>query len=172
MKLKTTRADYWFSLCVRERANFTCEYCGLELRKQPYLLDCSHFISRSNNSTRCHPQNAFAHCKEHPDTNSCHAKLGGGRYESGNPAEFVKHYDDIFGIDNREVIRVLSRMPFYHYKQHIKPMSDFYRPIYRDMLKKRENGIDDRIDFDNYNGSKELIALEKDIRKDVKFNIK
>lgn len=165
IKLKITAADKWFSLCVRERANFTCEYCGLDLRNFPSLLDCSHFVGKGNNSTRHHPLNAFAHCKEHPDTGSCHAKLGGGRFQSGNPAEFSDHYDKVFGSDNREVRRMLSHVPFKSFKHHEKAISDHYRPIYRAMVEQRKNGFDGRIEFDAYAGSPEMLAVEKDIRK-------
>src|SRR5690349_13419351 len=62
--------DYWFSLCVRQRANWHCECCGNYY--EPWIgkngepanpgLHCSHYIGRANYATRFEPLNVFAHC--------------------------------------------------------------------------------------------------------------
>ena len=65
-------------------------------------------------------------------------------------AEFTAHYDDVYGSENRELMRLMSKMPFLKHKHHIKPMSDWYRPIFRDMERRREQGEDSRIEFDEY----------------------
>lgn len=80
VKVKKLDPDYWFSLCVRERAGWKCQACG-----KPYPpvtsentglpgnpgLHCSHYIGRANYSLRFDPLNADAHCY------GCHAKFEG-----------------------------------------------------------------------------------------------
>lgn len=72
--------DYWFSMCVRERANWTCQACGKHY--EPSISDntglpgnpglhCSHYIGRANYAVRFDPDNADAHCY------GCHAKFEG-----------------------------------------------------------------------------------------------
>ena len=77
--LKVTAADKWFSLCVRERVNYTCERCGTfappDLRKR---LDCSHFHGRGKWSVRFDPENCFALCM------GCHL------YVTANPIEHTE----------------------------------------------------------------------------------
>jgi len=142
--VKRTPADSYFSKCVRARANWTCEYCGIDLTNDRGRLHCSHFISRSYHATRYHPLNAFAHCS------GCHQKLGGGRWGGGNVAEFAAHYDDVYGSENRELMRALSKLTFLKHKHHVKPIADHYRLIYRDMEQRRRDGEDCRIEFDEY----------------------
>lgn len=156
--IKRTQADAWFSKCVRMRTNWTCEYCGIELENNKADLHCSHFVTRGKNSTRYHPLNAFAHCK------TCHKILGGDRWGGGNVAEFAHHYDDKYGAENREVIRVLSQTPFPKHKHHIDLMSAHYRAEYKRMDIERSGGYTGRLDFDLYSGQPALIALERDIR--------
>ena len=84
-KRKKLDPDYWFSLCVRERAGWTCQSCGKHY--EPVIsnntglpgnpgLHCSHYIGRANYSVRFDPNNADAHCY------GCHAKF------EGNPHVF------------------------------------------------------------------------------------
>jgi len=61
MGIKTTQADKWFSLCIRERANWTCEYAGTIFTPPTNGLHCSHYKTRGNWSVRFEPLNAFAH---------------------------------------------------------------------------------------------------------------
>jgi len=75
MKLDTL--DRIFSLCVRERANWTCECCGENHRHDPAYLDCSHVYGRRHRSTRWSPLNAHALCKK------CH------RHFTDRPLEFA-----------------------------------------------------------------------------------
>ena len=79
MKIKITALDRLFSLYVRHRANWRCQYCGTDYAKlNKSGLHCSHLYGRRHKSTRWHPDNAFAHCF------GCHQFLG------GNPVIFSK----------------------------------------------------------------------------------
>lgn len=61
--IKITPADKWFSLCVRIRSNWTCEYKGTYFPDPSSRngLHCSHFHGRGLWETRFDPFNAFAH---------------------------------------------------------------------------------------------------------------
>ena len=78
MKIRRYAADVQFSYCVRERANYRCEYCHNDYRQRPQGLDCSHLFSRGIWALRFTASNAFAHCM------SCHMKLG------NNPVIFTQ----------------------------------------------------------------------------------
>jgi hypothetical protein len=78
-------------------------------------------------ATRCHPDNALAHCP------GCHGKLGGGRYTSGNPAKFNRHYKDIFSEKSEEAMFRLSNEKF-TIKKHLLDISRHYRSEYKIML--------------------------------------
>lgn len=162
MKLKRTQADKWFSDCVRERANWACENCGKDHANDKQNLHCSHFVSRSHLATRYHPKNAMAHCI------TCHEYLGGGRWGGGNVAEFANHFDSIFSAKTRDMIRILSKDQFRKHKLYIKELSKFYRDQHKLMLLKRGEGDHGRIEFDFFNGSLELNALEKEARKNAR----
>jgi hypothetical protein len=150
MQITTTPADKWFSRCVRQRANWTCQKCNVSFEHDKGYLDCSHFISRKYKATRYHPLAALAHCK------SCHQELGGGRWGGGNIAEFAAHYDSIFGEQMRESMRRLSKCSFRKHDLHIPGMSKHYQAE----LKSMEKG--EKEDFDFYTGSLELNALAKE----------
>lgn len=64
-------ADKYFSLFIRYRANWRCERCFKQYEVGSQGLHCSHFWSRSRESTRFDPLNCVAHCF------GCHNLLGG-----------------------------------------------------------------------------------------------
>jgi len=87
MKIKTTVLDRLFSEFIRKRAVLLtggCEYCGAEKHDKPkndgtYLpawkqLQCSHYISRRNKSTRFDIDNCVGLCF------SCHQYLDSNPY--------------------------------------------------------------------------------------------
>lgn len=92
--------DYWFSLCVRERAGWRCQSCGKEYT--PWIaqngepanpgLHCSHYIGRANYATRFEPMNADAHCY------GCHAKF------EGNPHTFQEWKREEIGTEKYEIL--------------------------------------------------------------------
>lgn len=69
--IKRTPADHWFSKCVRERANWTCEKCGAVHEQNSKGLHCSHHKGRRAWSVRLDPLNAEALCY------GCHSHYGG-----------------------------------------------------------------------------------------------
>lgn len=82
-KISIDSADRFFSLCVRERADWTCECCGKKYEPE-YTdeglpknqgLHCSHYFGRANKALRWFGLNAFAHCY------GCHSKFEGSPHE-------------------------------------------------------------------------------------------
>jgi hypothetical protein len=94
----TTPADKWFSLCVRERANWTCERCGVEYSHPARGLDCAHYETRDNWSVRFDPINAFALCR------GCH-----GYYDRERRFEFKDLYIKVFGAALLDILEEKSR---------------------------------------------------------------
>ena len=100
--IKRDKYDATFSDLIRERADWTCERCGLECRKEGQdsrRLDCSHFYSRANRSVRWHPLNAAAHCFR------CHQELG------GNPVLFREWILEYLGPELDQRLRELAHTP-------------------------------------------------------------
>jgi hypothetical protein len=67
MTLKITPADKWFSYCVRERSDWTCEFidCGIRYEPPTKALHCAHYYSRGKWATRLEPLGAMAMCYGH-----------------------------------------------------------------------------------------------------------
>lgn len=85
MKIRVDKADVAFSLYIRTKADFTCEYCGRKGR-----TECSHFHGRRKASTRYDEENVACLCSgchsylgEHPKKHDAWFKkrLGSERYE-------------------------------------------------------------------------------------------
>jgi len=70
--VKTSTLDKYFSLLIRTRSAWRCEFCGKSFEHDPGSLHCSHHVSRryTAGGLRWHPYNASAHCV------SCHWDLG------------------------------------------------------------------------------------------------
>lgn len=66
LQIKISPADKWFSLYIRELANWKCEYCG----KVAESLQASHYYGRRAENTRFEPDNVSAVCF------FCHQRLG------------------------------------------------------------------------------------------------
>ena len=91
--VKITPADTWFSKCIREAADWTCECCGNKYEEGSMGLHCSHYFGRRAKSLRFCPDNAFAHCF------GCHQRLG------SNPDDFHRWMVDKVGEGMMEILR-------------------------------------------------------------------
>lgn len=89
----TTPADKWFSLCVRERAAWVCEYCGKQYERGAQGIHCSHYFGRGYWSVRFEPINAFAHCF------FCHQKM------ESNPDMFHAWVEKRLGAVRLDLLR-------------------------------------------------------------------
>lgn len=61
-KYKADPADKVFSLYIRTRDNWTCQYCHKRYNPPTNALHCSHFVGRAKEATRFDPLNAVALC--------------------------------------------------------------------------------------------------------------
>ena len=134
------KLDKIFSKCVRERADWFCEYSGKyfpEGHRQG--LHCSHFHGRRNLTLRWHPDNCFAH------SYSAHSYLG------DNPSEFVAWALEKLGEGRMEMLRERKRDIRIRYRT--KDFNDMYRHYVTEleaMNQKRADGVEGRIEFMAY----------------------
>lgn len=126
--IKITSADRWFSKCVRERANWTCERC---YRKTPddkrMGLHCSHYISRANWSTRFDPDNAFAHCY------GCHQFL------SSHPSDFREWVIQRIGSILHDRLVANARKTAPGLKRRMNEIAAHFRAEHRNLIATRGN---------------------------------
>ena len=148
-RVKKLDPDYWFSLCVRERANWTCECCGRhyepiisEVTGNPANpgLHCSHYIGRANYSVRFDPMDADAHCY------GCHAKF------EGNPHIFrewkLKRIEqELYDILIEKSEDIMAGKQARREKQEI---AEHYKHEYSMMMQRRAQGFTGRIEFVGY----------------------
>lgn len=73
MRIKIDPADVLFSKLIRERDNWTCQFCGTEYTPPTSGLQCSHFWGRGHKATRWDPDNCDALCY------GCHARHEGNK---------------------------------------------------------------------------------------------
>ena len=139
--MKISPADKYFSLCIRERNNWTCEYSGKYFPEGSRQgLHCSHYVGRANYSTRFDPRNAFSHSYH------SHAKLG------GDPIEFNIWVVDYKGgslidylITQKRDISLGKAI-----KKSIKQVGFYYKEQYEAMLELRKDGHIGYLEFDGF----------------------
>jgi hypothetical protein len=138
--IKILPADKYFSLCVRERADNTCERCG-KVYSEGRGLQCCHYESRRNYSTRFEPLNAFALCY------GCHQLL------DGSPLQFTKFYVDKLGQWELSLLSELSCdiKRGKENKHNLKEIADYYREVYESMLLQRSYGLTGYLPFVGWN---------------------
>ena len=147
-KIARLDPDIWFSLCVRERADWNCEACGKHY--EPWYtakglpanpgLHCSHYIGRGNYAVRFDPYNANAHCY------GCHAKF------EGNPHAFMTwkfeklggHLYDIL-IEKSNSIELGKQA-----RREKQEIAEHYKAEFERMRKLRSKGYVGRIEFRGY----------------------
>jgi len=113
--IKITSADRYFSLCVRKRANWTCERCRVGYTPPTAALHCSHFMSRGNYGTRFDPLNAASLCY------GCHM------YFTGRPLEHLSWFAARVGLDEVERLKRSAKTPHYGIKKYLKVIGRHYR---------------------------------------------
>lgn len=133
--VKRDKYDTVFSDLVRERANFTCEYCRINYRHIPGYLHCSHVFGRRNQSVRLHPDNAFAHCLK------CH------EYLEENPVEFAEWAKDQLGRQQYDRLRLLSNKPTKFKPWEKELIHQHYLKERRRLRTLRKDGVITRIEF-------------------------
>ena len=138
--IKILPADKYFSLCIRERSDNICEHCGKDYQDQRGL-QCAHYESRGNYSTRFEPINAFALCYY------CHQQL------DGSPIRFTEFYIQKRGQVALDVLTELTRdlMRGKENRSSKEEIAEYYREVYESMLLQRSYGITGWLEFTGFN---------------------
>lgn len=142
MGLKRTPADIAFSMCVRERTNWTCERCGKQyVYPDTQGLDCSHYFSRSNYAVRFDAMNAFVHCR------GCHQIFGDNPHDFSEWAKekLGEHYNGLVSRSNSAMAGKVARKA-----DKSGEIAKFYRAEHEHMTKLRSQGDMGRIEFRNW----------------------
>lgn len=151
--LLITPADKWFSLCVRERANWTCERCGKHYEPPTSALQCSHFIGRGNWSVRFIGLNGDSLCY------GCHS------YFEGNPQAYLTWKREKLGEERYQLLVALSntRLGKQAHKQ-VQDIAAHYRHEFEVMKGLRAQGCSRWIELDDWFAEDILILV---IARDV-----
>ena len=142
MGIKRDAADNWFSKCVRERTNYTCEVCFKVYDRSSTGLHCSHYFGRANKSVRWHGDNAFAHCY------GCHQRM------SSNPHDFTYWAKLMLG-DSRYEMLLDRKNDSNMAKQLVKDnkaglIAKHYKEQHKILVEKRNDGETLYTDFESY----------------------
>jgi hypothetical protein len=144
-KLKRTTADSWFSKCVRERSNWTCDRCNKHYpddaaKGSSRSLDCSHVFGRGNWSVRHDPDNAFCHCY------GCHSIFGSDKEVQ------QKEYNRVFGggLYDMLVQKKNDSSRGRVAKRSNKEMAKHYKAEFERMRGLRLEGEQGRIEFEGF----------------------
>lgn len=134
------QADHWFALCIKERANWTCEYCGkVYPRGSNKSLNCCHYQGRGAWATRYEPQNCFCFCYSH------HA------YLDSRKGTFERFFKEKRGVDVYDLVLEKSDnidlAKEIHRTKGKGEIADYFQGIYEAMLKAREEGAMHRFEF-------------------------
>ena len=126
-----------FSLCVRERSDWTCEKCRTKFEERAQNLHCSHLYSRRYRSIRWHPLGAVAHCF------SCHMWFGSNPIEA---AEWVRLY---LGESKFDELRSLVQTICKTTQKDRDRIYQRLRHEHERMKQMRADGVTGRIEFDS-----------------------
>ena len=132
-------SDTWFSRCVREGKNNTCERCGKQY-SEGRGLQCAHYEGRGNYATRFEPINCFALCY------GCHVWLDSHR------ADAEEFYLSKKGRVSLDVLIEKSRdlMLGKQNRREVKEIAAHYKAEYERIMKLRSEGETRRIEVVGY----------------------
>lgn len=137
--MKIYPADKWFSRCVRERSDWTCERCHTRYTPPTQALHCSHYIGRGNWAVRFDPLNAMALC------HGCHQLMGSAR------GAHDRLYNNVFGSFAAEIVEEKSQdvslMKFYRRTKGVGDIVQHYKDEYERMMDLRAEGVTGRLEF-------------------------
>ena len=136
--LKRSPLDALFSELVRERANWICESCAIELRHEPKRMHCAHIYSRRHVRIRHDPINAFCLCAK------CHFEY------TDKPLEFATFTVQKIGQAMADQLSILARTVHKRPKGWEKEAKAHYRQELERMKLLRANGNTGYIEFAGY----------------------
>lgn len=139
--IKRTSLDAVFSDCVRESADWTCQNYRCKRvfpDRKGQDIHCSHFISRSYNSTRFFPDNALCLCAK------CHDEVG------KNPDLHVTVMREILGEVRYAELLFRKHQIVRHRNGDRAAMRKHYRRELERMRVERANGATGCLEFVSY----------------------
>ena len=142
--IKIFPADAWFSKCIRERAGWSCERCGVSYVPPTQALHCAHFHSRGSWSTRFDPSNALAFCY------GCH------QYTSTHRDEHTKIHRSIIGELEFDRIWFDHSRPATKIKSRKAEIARHFRQEFERLQKLRDKGFTGRLEFEAWDASSDL----------------
>jgi hypothetical protein len=129
--MKISTADKYFSECVREANNHTCEWCGKQGR-----METSHVFSRRHRTIRWDKLNATCMC------HACHRKW----HES--PLSAFAWFESKFGQGRIDLLREKMNAKIKVSKLEEKEIARYYREELKKLNEKRLNG--EPLDFESW----------------------
>lgn len=138
MAVKIKPADTWFSKCVREANDWTCERCGSKHEHGSMGLHNSHIFSRRYRTIRWCKDNAQALCF------SCHQWFG------GNPADSGLWITELLGDGHMDLLRERRDSRMKVSKLDEKEIAGHYRAEHKKLLERRANGETGILNFESY----------------------
>ena len=143
--IKITAADRWFSLAIREAANWTCQSSGMvdpdaQAQGSSRRLECCHFFGRRSRATRWNVDNCV--CLSHSE----HRRF------TENPALFTIWYRDYLGAGRYEMLleRASDIRIKYSKNEIAKSIPEHYREEYRRLRQLRKDGASGIIEILSY----------------------
>lgn len=131
--MKISAADKYFSLCVRDAHDNTCETCGKVGR-----MEASHVYSRRHRTIRWDKLNIMCQC------NGCH------RAWHESPLKSFQWFESNYGSARVELLREKMNSKVKVPKSEEKDIAKHYREQHAIILQKRADGETGYIDFISY----------------------
>lgn len=140
MGIKIISADTYFSKCIREANDYTCEWCGAVGRGDDIFkrMECSHVYSRRHRTIRWHSMNGNCLC------NGCHKKW----HES--PLAAFAWFENKFGAARVELLREKMNCKVKVPKTEEKEIAAHYRAQLKIIEQKRADGGQGYIEFESW----------------------
>ena len=138
MKLKIKPADTWFSKCVRESYDWTCQKCGTKYERGSQGLHCSHHYPRGNKSTRFASENATALCF------GCH------RIWHSDPVGAFRWLLSVIGEGALDLLTEKKNQIFQMKKHHWKEAAAHYRAEHAKLMEQRDAGATGPLEFESW----------------------
>lgn len=134
--IKITPADRWFSIAVRERADWMCERCGRKHTPPTTALHCAHWHSRGSWSVRFDPSNAAALCY------GCHQYTSVNRETEHRPLMLR-----LVGDMELDRLAYDKNRPANGIKRRVKEIGEHYRREVDRLRTMRAEGVGGRIEI-------------------------
>ena len=144
MGIKRDATDKWFSDCVRERANWTCEHSGLvdteaQATGKSRIMECAHVWGRRSRNVRWYPMNAVC------------LSSASHRYFTERPMEFASWVNKQLGEGAVEILKErVNDLSIKYSKNEKKEIAKHYKAEFEKMREQRKNGKIERLEFIGY----------------------